>query len=54
MFMAKKLSCSLVAYWVLSDRVLLRKFKGRLIDINVIQVYAPTENVKDEDVTGDP
>ncbi|GFO43306.1 craniofacial development protein 2-like protein [Plakobranchus ocellatus] len=37
-------------YWALSDRVLLVKFAGKPVDLNIIQVYAPTANSNDEDL----
>ncbi|GFO48685.1 craniofacial development protein 2-like [Plakobranchus ocellatus] len=37
-------------YWALSDRVLLVKIAGKSVDLNIIQVYAPTANSNDEDL----
>ena len=37
-------------YWAVSDRVLLTKFKGYPMDINIIQVYAPTSKRPEEEV----
>ncbi|GFN95634.1 endonuclease-reverse transcriptase [Plakobranchus ocellatus] len=37
-------------YWTLSDRVLLVKIAGKPVDLNIIQVYAPTANSNDEDL----
>ncbi|GFO47125.1 craniofacial development protein 2-like protein [Plakobranchus ocellatus] len=37
-------------YWALSDRVLLVKIAGKPVDLNIIQVYAPTANSNDEDL----
>ncbi|GFO29451.1 craniofacial development protein 2-like [Plakobranchus ocellatus] len=31
-------------YWALSDRILLVKIAGKPVDLNIIQVYAPTAN----------
>ena len=40
--MTKRLSCAMKGFWAISDRVILMSFKGKPIDMNVIQVYAPT------------
>ncbi|GFO04846.1 craniofacial development protein 2 [Plakobranchus ocellatus] len=37
-------------YWALSDRVLLVKIAGKPVDLNIIQVYAPTAKSNDEDL----
>ncbi|GFN73976.1 RNA-directed DNA polymerase from mobile element jockey-like [Plakobranchus ocellatus] len=37
-------------YWALSDRVLLVKIAGKPVDLNIIQVYAPTANSNDGDL----
>ncbi|GFO07611.1 RNA-directed DNA polymerase from mobile element jockey-like [Plakobranchus ocellatus] len=37
-------------YWALSDRVLLVKIAGKPVDLNIIQVYAPTANINDQDL----
>ena len=37
-------------YWAVSDKVLLTKFKGYPMDINIIQVYAPTSKRPEEEV----
>ncbi|GFO26722.1 craniofacial development protein 2-like protein [Plakobranchus ocellatus] len=36
--------------WAFSDRVLLVKIAGKPVDLNIIQVYAPTANSNDEDL----
>ncbi|GFN84654.1 craniofacial development protein 2-like protein [Plakobranchus ocellatus] len=36
--------------WALSDRVLLVRIAGKPVDLNIIQVYAPTANSNDEDL----
>ena len=41
---------SIVGYWAISDRVLLVKIKGKPFDINIIQVYAPTQGHTDEEL----
>ncbi|GFN99355.1 craniofacial development protein 2-like protein [Plakobranchus ocellatus] len=43
-------SKAIKGYWALSDRVLLVKIAGKLVDLNIIQVYAPTANSNDEDL----
>ncbi|GFN96982.1 craniofacial development protein 2-like protein [Plakobranchus ocellatus] len=37
-------------YRALSDRVILVKIAGKPVDLNIIQVYAPTANNNDEDL----
>ena len=37
-------------YWTLSDRVLLLKIAGKPLDINIIQIYAPTSTSSNEDI----
>ena len=34
-------------YWPRSERVLLVRLNGRLFNINIIQVYAPTQDHSD-------
>ena len=48
--LAKKITGSLIGFWAISDRVLLVKLKGNPIDINIIQVYAPTNESSDEEI----
>ena len=36
-------------YWAVSDRVLLLKVAGKPLDLNIIQVYAPTSASSEED-----
>ncbi|GFO38874.1 endonuclease-reverse transcriptase [Plakobranchus ocellatus] len=43
-------SKAIKGYWALSDRVLLVKIAGKPVDLNIIQVYAPTANSNDEDL----
>ena len=47
--MTKRLSRAMKGFWAISDRVILMSFKGKPIDLNVIQVYAPTAEA-DEDI----
>jgi exonuclease III len=37
-------------YWAISDRILLVKISGKPVDINIIQIYAPTSNSSEEDI----
>ncbi|GFN93424.1 craniofacial development protein 2-like [Plakobranchus ocellatus] len=46
----KKITKAIKGYWALSDRVLLVKIAGKPVDLNIIQVYAPTANSNDEDL----
>ena len=40
----------MMGYMAISDRVLLLKLAGKPININIIQVYAPTVNYPEEDL----
>ena len=42
-------SKSVKGYWAVSDRVLLLKIAGKPLDLNIIQVYAPTSASSEED-----
>ena len=42
-------SKSVKGYWAVSDRVLLLKVAGKPLDLNIIQVYAPTSASSEED-----
>ncbi|GFO05072.1 craniofacial development protein 2-like protein [Plakobranchus ocellatus] len=44
------LTKAIKGYWALSDRVLLVKIVGKPVNLNIIQVYAPTANSNDEDL----
>ena len=39
---------SLIRYWPISDRVVMVKLKAKPFNINMIQVYAPTQVYDDE------
>ncbi|XP_042889575.1 craniofacial development protein 2-like [Penaeus japonicus] len=41
---------SIAGYWAISDRIILVKLTGTQIDVNLIQVYAPTCDYTDEDI----
>ena len=42
-------SKSVKGYWAVSDRVLLLRVAGKPLDLNIIQVYAPTSASSEED-----
>ncbi|GFO16281.1 craniofacial development protein 2-like [Plakobranchus ocellatus] len=44
------ISKAIKGYWALSDRVLLVKIAGKPVDLNIVQVYAPTANRNDKDL----
>ena len=46
--MSRNLSRAMKGYWAVSDRVILMRFRGKPIDFNVIQVYAPTADSDEE------
>ena len=46
----KETSKSIKGFWGVSDRVLLVKLKGSPLDINTIQVYAPTSASTEEEL----
>ena len=48
--MDEAISKTIIGYHAISDRVLLVKLKGQPININIIQVYAPTSESSDEDI----
>ena len=41
---------SMMYYQTISDRIILAKYKGRPVDILIIQVYAPTAAADDEEI----
>ena len=41
---------SLMYYQTIYDRIILAKYKGRPVDILIIQVYAPTTSADDEEI----
>lgn len=41
---------SLKGYWAVSDRVILVKLYGKPMDINIIQVYAPTSEAEEVEI----
>ena len=46
--MTKELYRSIKGFWAISERVILMKFRGKPIDLNIIQAYAPTAEADDE------
>ena len=48
--LSRTVSCSLVGYYAVSERVLLVKLKGKPFHICIIQVYAPTSDYEEEQV----
>ena len=40
----------LMYYQAISDRIILAKYKGRPVDISIIQIYAPTKAADDEEI----
>ena len=48
--LTKKISASIIGYWAISDRVLLVKIKGKPINMNIIQVYAPTSESSEDEI----
>ena len=41
---------SLIRYWPISDRVIVVKLQAKPFNINMIQVYAPTQDYDDETI----
>ena len=39
-----------LGYWAVSDRVIMIKVKGHPFNVNIIQVYAPTQDSTEEEV----
>ncbi|GFO36777.1 craniofacial development protein 2-like protein [Plakobranchus ocellatus] len=46
----KEIGKAVKGYWTLSDRIILLKIAGKPLDINIIQVYAPTSACSDDDI----
>ena len=44
------LAKSLKGFWTLSDRVCMIKLDAKPLDINILQVYAPTSDINDEEL----
>lgn len=41
---------SMIGYWAISERVIMMKLQSKPFNINIIQVYAPTQDYDDEEV----
>ena len=48
--MKKSIANSMIGFWPVSDRVIMMKLNGSPFNINIIQVYAPTQDHEEEDV----
>uniref|UniRef100_A0A8D9EV91 Craniofacial development protein 2 n=1 Tax=Cacopsylla melanoneura TaxID=428564 RepID=A0A8D9EV91_9HEMI len=48
--LTKKMAACVTNFIPISDRVMLLQLKGRPVDINIVQVYAPTADKKDEEI----
>ncbi|GFS05752.1 craniofacial development protein 2-like [Elysia marginata] len=46
----QEVSEAVKGYWPVSDRVLLLKISGKPMDLNIIQVYAPTSTSSEEEI----
>ena len=46
----RQTSLSLKGYWAVSDRVILIKLEGKPLDLDIIQIYAPTSTSTEEDI----
>ena len=48
--MKNSVAKSLMGFWAISGRVIMMKLEAKPININVMQVYAPTQNHDDEEI----
>ena len=48
--MRNNIAKSLQGYWAISDRVIMVNLHGRPFNINILQVYAPTQDHNDEEI----
>ena len=48
--MKKEFVKSIIGCWTISDRVMVIKLKGTLVNINIIQTYAPTSTSSEHDL----
>ena len=48
--LGKNTANAVKGYWTISDRVILIKLSARPLDLNIIQVYAPTSSSSEEDL----
>lgn len=47
---SKTSETSIIGYWVISDKVILVKLRGKPFNMNIIQVCASKEEYEDEEV----
>ena len=47
---SKTVAGCIMGYWAVSDRVIVMKIKGHPFNVNIIQVYAPTQESTEEEV----
>ena len=48
--MKSSIADSMIGYWPVSDRIIMMKLAGKPTNINIIQVYAPTQDHSDEEL----
>ena len=48
--MKTNIASRMVSYWPVSNRIIMVKLKGKLFNINIIQVYSPTIDHVDDEV----
>ena len=48
--MRNNIAKSNVGYWAISERVIMMKLQSKPFDINIIQIYAPTQDYDEEDI----
>ena len=48
--MKNSIARSMMGYWAISERVIMMKLQSKPFDINIIQIYAPTQDYDEEDV----
>ena len=48
--MKNSVAKSMIGFWTISERVIMMKLKAKPFNINVIQVYAPTQDHDDEEI----
>ena len=48
--MKNSVSKSMIGFWTISERVIMIKLKAKPFNINIIQVYAPTQDHDDEEI----
>ena len=48
--LGKRLVNSIIGYWPVSDRIIMVKIRGKPFNVNIIQVYAPTQDHAHEEI----